>query len=90
MSEVPLQMPFEPSYSRQPILEIWVCRRWFCAASSSTWCSVQGLGDREQLEPSQGLSPESQGQNVASTVLCVPYSLDMHQVLAPLLAVSSR
>ena len=30
----------------------------------------------EQLKSFQGLSPESQGQNLALTVLFVPYSLD--------------
>ena len=35
-----------------------------------------GLGLREALNTFEGLLPESQGQNLALTVLCVPYSLD--------------
>ena len=31
---------------------------------------------REQIKRSQGPSPETQGKNLASTVVCVPCSLD--------------
>ena len=37
---------------------------------------VRFRAKREQLKRCQGLHPESQGQNLALTALCVPYSLD--------------
>jgi hypothetical protein len=39
--------------------------------------------NREQVEKHQGLSPGSQGQNVALTVLYVPYSLESGVDAAP-------
>ena len=40
------------------------------------WLQRQANGSNETLPASQGLEPESPGQNLASTVLCVPYSVD--------------
>ena len=36
--------------------------------------------EREQLETFEALLPKSQGQNLALTVLYVPYSLDARQL----------
>ena len=61
--------------------EKWICRAFLANMAQGGHTGAGGGGERfraerEQLKTFEGLLPTSQGQNLAFTVLHVPYSLD--------------
>jgi len=81
--DVPLSYPWEPHILPTVVPTIGSMHfplMGHSRNSSAVRCAVTEPepipSEREELERFQGLLPESQGHNLALTVLCVPYSLD--------------